>query len=101
MTPEIQAMTDDKKRDLIYLTMMEAAPLLLPCPFCGNGAHYSASYYTVRTEAPDKILGGVWVSCDQCYAELGRGGWDSMEKDNGEFDAFTAAAAAWNTRPKS
>lgn len=95
-------MTEDhQKRNQAYNALLEQAPELAPCPFCGNGAHYSTSYTTVEMDSPDKILGGVWVSCDHCLAQVGRGSWDSMENDNGEFNDFTQAAKAWNTRPQS
>ncbi len=54
-------------------------PLLLPCPFCGGSAHFvngpSVHADTLRCECES----------DKCAS-------------NGEFSAWRAAAAAWNTR---
>jgi len=79
-----------------YSKLVEQFPLN-NCPFCGHSAKYVLAYpYTFFTEKG--ILGGLWISCNQCFCELGRGGWDSQEIDNGCFDSIEEAQAAWNKR---
>ncbi len=47
----------------------------------------------------DKILGGVWVRCSDCMAQIGYAGDDHYGSPTGEFDNFLQAAEAWNKRP--
>lgn len=84
-------------------------PHLDPCPFCGGRASICYPYAPYTQEMVEymascksivklgSLLGGCWVNCD-CGAELGRGGWDSQENDNGNYETFEDAAAAWNSR---
>lgn len=72
-------------------------PILFPCPFCGSAAEFRNDYFvTILDQAQDeRIMQGVWVSCEECKCELGRCG---DEHDEGAFETMNKAASAWNTR---
>lgn len=65
---------------------MSETPHLLPCPFCGAGAHI--------TEEDSRFF----AACDQCFCAVGEA-YDGCAMPNHIFHEEEAAAAAWNTRP--
>lgn len=75
----------------------ETLPHLDRCPFCDNKAGFEYPYPSYYARE-NKFLGGVWVSCMECFCEVGRAGWDTQEEDCGHFDSFQEAADAWNRR---
>jgi hypothetical protein len=80
----------------------DAAPELLPCPFCGAknaGLHGEAKYKGRRGIGGN--WGGFYVRCEDenCTCVLGMLG-EEPELDHvfGEFATADEAAAAWNRR---
>lgn len=83
------------KRERTPRVAAELAAKLQPCPFCRGSAKFGYSY---DLEDDGTIYNGCWVECEGCSCEVGRYGPDTMENDNGAFNAFEEAIAAWNRR---